>query len=316
MTSAKKSIFKRIGIIIIAAFLLFSAMSMVITKLVYDAIFVRYDGEVDIVSPALLTMVETRQEVSYLSGDNRLAGYLYTASSDAPQDTLVVIAPGFHAGGDDYLWQIHSLLAYGWAVFAFDPTGSYGSQGDSAVGFAQELCDLDATLAYIEQNDRFGYADIALLGHSRGGYAACCAVGYDYDIAAVVSVSGINSAMEGVMSASVEQVGPVAYGNYPFLWLYQAMLFGSETLNKQACEEISAADVPVLIVHGSDDQEVPAERYSILSHREKITNDKVEYLICSTPEQNGHTSVLFDSDGTANDDLMAAINAFLLESIG
>ena len=315
MISVKKSTLKRVLIIIITALIAFSAVSMIATKIIYDSIFVRYDGEPIPAAAPLTDMVNSREKQEYYSGNNRLSGYLYRSHGDNATGTLIVLAPGFHAGADDYLWQIKSLLDYGWSVFAFDATGSCDSEGDSYVGFPQVLWDMEATLDYIEENDRFGYDEIALMGHSRGGYAVCCALGSEYDISAVVTVSGVNSAMEGVIGSATEYVGPLAYGNYGFLWLYQAMLFGPETLNKNADEEISNSDVPVLVIHGAMDEDVPIDRYSIISHADEIESDRVEYVICSEPDQDGHTDLLFDEDGTANRELMAQINDFLIRSI-
>lgn len=315
MLSAKKSRLKKVLITIIIALIAFSAISMTATKIIYDTIFARCDGEYAKIPAQLEQMVNSRKESEYLSGENLLAGYFYACQNESKKDTLVVIAPGFNSGADSYLWQIKSLLDYGWSVFAFDTTGSFESGGDSAVGFSQELCDMKATLDYIEENNRFGYKDIALLGHSRGGYAVCCALGYEYDISAVISISGVNSAMEGIISTSVNYVGYFAYGNYGFLWLYQTMLFGADVVNMSASEEISQSDTPVLIVHGSEDELFPDDKYSIISHRDEITSSQVEYLICSTDGQNGHTSLLFDTDGTANKQLMSEINDFLVRSI-
>lgn len=311
MVSVKKSNFKRVLTIILIVLLLFSTVSLAVTKIVYDRIFVRYDCGVTAYPTELSGMLSTRREMRFPSGDHMLAGYLYASTAKNPHDTLVVVAPGFKACADSYLWQIKSLLDYGWSVFAFNATGCCTSAGDSAVGFPQEIRDVEATLQYVEKNDRFGYHTIALLGHSLGGYAVCCSLDSEHDVAAVISISGINSAMEGVIGPSVEHVGPLAYGNYGFLWTYQAMLFGPQTLNLDAAKEISESDVPVLIVHGENDSQVPLDRYSIISHKEEITSKNVEYMVCSDPKSSGHTDLLFNAEGTANEDLMERINRFL-----
>lgn len=315
MASAKKSTFKRVLIIILAVLMTHCAVSMVVTKVVYDSIFGRYDPQPQTLSWELETLVAQRQELYYDGGGVTLAGYLYRCTADDPRDTLIVLAPGFHAGGDDYLWQIRSLLAKGWSVFTFDPSGSCQSEGDSYQGFPQEVLDLDATLNYIESNQRFGYESIALMGHSRGGYAVSCVLGYDHDIAAVVSVSGVNSAMEGIMGYSTDYVGPLAYGNYGFLWAYQAMLFGAETVDLQAHEEISQSSVPVLVVHGANDRDFPPEENSIYAHRDEITREGVEYLLLDKEGQSGHTDLLFDGQSGANEVLMSQISQFLEKSI-
>lgn len=320
----KRKVWKIIIIILLLIIIAFFAM----TKIIYDACFRRYDIETIEVPAELCDMVAGRQGVTFFSGGNELQGYLYSGNpQQAPEgqteDTrkkhadeayareetgLVVIAPGYHSGTDNYLWQIQSFLEYGWDVFIFDTTGSCESEGKSSVGFSQELWDLDAALDYVETN--YDYDHLFLFGHSRGGYAVCGILGSDHDITAVVSVSGINSAMEGIMEPAARYAGPVAYSNYPLLWLYQVALFDEETVEVQANEEISNSQIPALIVQGNADDIVPMEESSIYSHRDEITSEYVEYYVCDIPGQNGHTNLLFDEDGTANDVLMQEINEF------
>ena len=93
------------------------------------------------------------------------------------------------------------------------------------------------------------------------------------------------------------------------------MLFGSETVNLEAAEEISASDAPVLLIHGENDSVVPVEKYSIVSHKEEITNEKTEYILCRDPAASEHTDLLFDTDGTANNVLIGRIHEFLERSL-
>ena len=288
-------------------------VSFVATKLIYDRIFVRYDSPSVAVPAALTETVDARTTVTYHVQGHTLTGYLYRPDGQA-REALIVVAPGFHACADDYLWQIAELLDKGWAVFAFDSTGHGHSKGESCVGFSQELVDLEATLSFLRDRSGFGFEKLVLFGHSRGAYAACCAAAQD-NVAAVISVSGIHSAMEGIMSPAVEAVGPIAYGNYPFLWAYQTVLFGGDIANREAASVLSACDVPTLLVHGYADDRVPLDSYSIVSHMEEIDNPYVQVMLCDREGQDGHTNLLFDADGTANDALMERIHCFLEENV-
>ena len=309
MVSVKKFNRKRILITIATVILAFFVVSMTATKLVYDMVFARYDTPADI--PAELSeMVQQRQVCRFPSGENLLAGYYYDTNA-AEAYGLVVLAPGFHAGGDDYLPLIRSLTEYGWSVFTFDSTGTLQSEGKNQIGFAQAVPDLASALNYVEKNEKFGYNELVLMGHSRGAYAACCVLTQTQDVAAVVSVSGVNSAMEAIMELSVKSVGPISYGNYGFLWLYQTMLFGADTVNLQASQAIAREDTPVLVVHGTQDETFPAESGAIAAYQGEIASPNVEYLLCD----GGHTDILYDEDGTANDALMAQIHDFLIRSI-
>ena len=309
MISVKKSHYKRISIIIITVLFSFCALSLVMTKIIYDGIFSRYDVSVNI-PDALQATVQERRTCQFPSGDNLLTGYYYSAPKANEANGLVVLIPGFHAGGDNYLWQIRELMDWGWSIFTFDPTGTLRSQGESQIGFCQSVLDLEAALKYLNENRRFGHSKLILMGHSRGAYAACCALAQEQDIDAVVSISGVNSAMEAIMQMSVRAVGPTAYGNYGFLWLYQASLFGSDILSREAAQAISQSTVPVLVVHGTQDEQIPTDTGSIISYKSQITSAQVEYHLCEA----GHTDLLYDADGTANDGLIRLIHEVLLRS--
>ena len=310
MVSVKKCNYKRILTIIITAIFAFSVVSLAVTKLIYDRVFTRYDTYAQ-VPEELNYLVENRTMCQFPSGENLLTGYYYGTEDPENSFGLILLTPGFSAGGDDYLWQIQSLLQYGWGVFTFDTTGTLRSEGDSQIGFSQVIPDLEAALKYVENQGRFGYNELVLMGHSRGGYAACCALAKVHDVAAVVSVSGVNSAMEAVMQMSANVAGPVSYGNYGFLWLYQAVLFGTDLFDMQASDVLNQRDVPVLVIHGTRDDRIPVDSGAIAAYQEEIKGTHVEYLFCDA----GHTDILYDTTGRANAELMAQIHNFLLHSI-
>lgn len=303
---------KKVLISIIITVLLLFILPFFATKWIYDGVFARYDcGRHSTATDASLPC----QAFRYPSGNNMLSGYWFACEDDNNKNTLIVLVPGHHACTDTYRWQIHELLAYGWSVFSFDATGSCSSDGASSVGFPQTIHDLNATLDYLASRNNLNYEHVVLLGHSRGGYAACCSLAYGHDVSAVVSVSGINSAMDGAIGAASQYVGDFAYGNYGFLWLYQALLFGKETVNLRADQVLSDADTPVLLIHGAEDTVVPMDRYSIVSHRDDIENENAEYLVCQSPDNAGHTDLLFDKDGTAEDNIILAIDRFLTKHL-
>ena len=121
--------------------------------------------------------------------------------------------------------------------------------------------------------------------------------------------------MDAIIEPATRYVGSLAYGNYPMLWFYQAILFGTDVLNVEAVHAINQADVPVLIVHGSTDDTVSVDKTAIIAHRDEIKSEKVEYYLCDQPGQSGHTDLLFDRDGTENDVLMTKIHEFYQRSI-
>ena len=290
--------------IIIAVFLLLLSNAFA-TKIIYDAIFVRYDPPAESIKTQPKELADMYTEHTFPSGENLLYGRLYSSGGDS----LVVIAPGFRSSGEDYLWQIKSFLDFGRDVFIFDTTGSCHSEGESAVGFSQELFDLLSALDFIESQS-YSYDDIFLFGHSRGGWAVCCALSQRDNISAAASVNGINSAMECVIAPVAGKIGPIAYTNYPFLWMYQSLIFDADTINLEASEQINSSDVPVLVVQAENDKTVPAKSFSIMAHKDEIESERAEFLMCDPQCENGHTALLFSEDGKANEPLMEIINDF------
>ncbi len=305
VSSVKKSFLKVLRNIVITL-LIVVISTFAVTKIVYDSVFKRYDCTLNHYS--MLEM--DSDEVKFSSGKNTLCGKIYGDAGEI----LVVLIPGFRACTDDYLPQIKSFVESGFGVFAFDPTGSGKSGGDNSVGFSQVVCDLEAALNNIRKNDNYGFRHIVLFGHSRGGYAACCSVKESVGVSAVVSVAGINSAMEGIIAPVADKVGVLAYSNYPALWAYQSMLFGADTVRLDAAQIISGSAVPVLIVHGKNDRQVPYDEYSVISHRNEITAKNTEYIVCDTLGKDGHTDLLFDGEN-ANEQLMESIKDFYLRSV-
>ena len=306
-TKTKKTL--RIIAIVLLVYLL---SQVVMTKIIYDAVFPRYDFTPEKLDVALQAMGDERELVSFYSGEYELQGYYYTAS-ELQADSVVVIVPGLNAGADEYLNQIAYFVSDGFDVFAFDSTGTCGSEGKSEIGFSQEVYDLDAALAYIGQS--YDYEDVFLFGHSRGGYSACAMLDGEHNLSAVASVSGLNSAMEAVMGLSGNYVGKLAYANYPLLWLYQCILFDVETVQISAEECINSDNTPVLIVQGTQDDIAPMDAYSIYAHKDGITSGQVEYYLCDKEGQNGHTDLMYDeADGSVNTELMEEICQFYHEN--
>ena len=276
------------------------------TKIVYDGIFGRCDDPDRKIDEAQAHLLDERELISFSCGENVLCGYYYNQNES---DSLILVAPGFHSGADDYLVQIEAFLDMGYDVFAFDPTGTDASGGKNSVGFSQEVLDLEAALDCM---GIYGYERVCLFGHSRGGYAACLVSERRSDIDAVIAVSGINSAMEAIMHYPAKYAGFLAYGNYPLLWLYQSeFLFDSELVDASCAEAISQSGVPTLIVQGSADSVAPVDCCSIYAYRGKITSDVVEYYYCEKDGQNEHTNLMFEENGQMNSDLMKTIQSFM-----
>lgn len=291
----KKTI-KKICIIGISIFLLFSIISIVIVKKVYDKNFTRVDRPDYTVYGGIIDYKEIatnypRENVSFYSGDNLLAGYIYGSDNDKG---LIVLAHGLGEGADSYLSQIMYFLDNGYRLFSFDCTGVYDSEGSSMVGFSQAVLDLDAALKYIENNEELNDLSIFLFGHSWGGYAVTNVLNYDHNISAVVSVAGVNSAKDFIVNQMKEIMGWFGNLERPYLYLYQKYLFKDE-IKFSAVTGINKSDIPVLIIHGENDDTTLYNRDSITCHKDEITNQYVEYITTSGIH-GGHKNLFKSKD--------------------
>ena len=266
------------------------------TALVYDHVFKRFDKTVEVTEE----VGSSREKHVFASGENELVGYLYPGG-----DRLIVIASGFRAVQEDYLPVVQALNERGLSVFTFDPTGVGQSGGEDQRGFPQEITDLEACLDYIDENERFGCTSLYLLGHSRGGTAACVLA----DRADMVIAAGAYaSVMDGVLQPPYSCVGGLAYLNYPNLWIWQAIRFGPELTGASAIDGLkSCLDTDILIIQGTLDEKAPKDRFSLYSRRGDIGRNssvrisKVEY---------GHVDMLYSEDG-ANEEVMNIIIDFI-----
>lgn len=230
-----------------------------------------------------------RQEVSFLSGENTLKGYIYGGDNDRG---VIVFAHGIGSGHESYLKLLTRLVDCGWCIFAYDATGSGYSEGDGTVGLAQSVIDLDHALDFVESDPELGKMDTYVLGHSWGGYASAAVLNYDHDIKGCVTMSGYNTPYEQLKDSCDDMFGKPSFLLYPFIWTYNKMKFGKDS-SWSAVDGINKSDASVLIIHGNDDQVIYFDKAAIISHKDEITNPNVEYKIFTDEGRNGHSSYFY-----------------------
>ena len=274
--------------------LVYGIVSMVIVAVVYGGQFPRYDRPDMSVSVGLryedLEEDYPRELLSFMSGDNLLQGYVYGVGQDRG---LVVLAHGIGGGADSYLSQISYFVDQGWCVFAYDASGSFDSEGKSTKGFPQGLLDLRAALDFIGGEESLSSLPVLLFGHSWGGYAVANVLHFGYDVVGVVSVSGADSSLEMITEQGRRMMGGFIDFQVPFLGFYEWLLFGN-VASLKGSEAIFGSDVPVLVIHGRDDEFVSYDGVSIFSKVEGSSEGNVRSLLLSEPGRSGHSD-LFDS---------------------
>lgn len=284
------------GIVLAVAALIFVIMFFVVKKII-DGIFKRVNR------PHFSSLVQFKdvkkeypQElIQFPSGDHMLQGYLLGAENTKG---LVVVVHGLGGGAEGYLTPMMYLVNQGYQVFAYDNTGYHLSEGKNSVGLPQAVDDLDAALSFIEGEKRFAGLPVYLFGHSWGGYSVCAVLNFNHKVKAVVSVSGFNDPKKMIVEWAKRIAGKWAYVAIPFMRIHQRLVFGKK-LDITAVDGINKADVPVLLVHGSEDPTVRLDGAATFSCKEEIVNPKVQYLLWEQEGQNGHLDVLYKAGAKA-----------------
>ncbi len=290
----KCRILRRILTVILCAALVFASI-MLTVAFVCSAIFARADGQNMYRQYSDANSIDhPRTQVSFSSGKNTLQGYLYEV--EEPQG-LVITVHGMHGDSDSHLSEAFYFVDSGFSVFSFDGTGTGDSTGRTVVGLQQMVPDLTAAIKYISAEPRLSELPILLYGHSMGGYAAAVAAASSDNVAAVVSIAGFDSPMEVMLNSGKRMCGDVAIIGYPFLYLYNKMVFGSD-VNRSAVDAINRSDAAFLIVYGADDRVIHEEE-SIYGNRDGIVNPDVSYCYVEDELRSGHNGAWLTSEAVA-----------------
>lgn len=232
-----------------------------------------------------------RKNVSFKSGDNLLQGYIYGCDNNKG---LIVFSHGIGGGHEGYIGEIIWLVNNGWRVFAYDATGSCTSEGEGTNGLPQSALDLDCALNYIENDKELSELPKFLMGHSWGGYAVTAVLNFDHDVKASASISGYAYPMDMIMEFADGMMGSSSKAMYPFIWLDCYMNFGKYT-NMSAIDGINKSDIPVLVIHGTEDTMIGYNRSSIISKKSEITNPNVRYYPIDG-KYCGHSNILHSDE--------------------
>jgi alpha-beta hydrolase superfamily lysophospholipase len=293
----KRSVLKTILIILLLVLLASFITGYIITASQMKKFFPRYEK----IAPEFNAGYQydhyeaeyPRQEVSFRSGDNVLKGYIYGLNNDKG---VIVFAHGLGGAHDDrYLPLITALVDRGWRIFAYDATGSGTSEGKGTIGLAQSDIDLDRALNYVENNSVFANMPIFVMGHSWGGYASAAVLNFDHKVKASVSMSGYNSPMSMLCEQVDEMYGDKSFLVYPFLWTYNKIHAGRYA-SLTAVDGINKSNIPVLIIHGDNDEVIKYYGSSIISQQGRIKNRNAEYYTFETEGKDSHNGYFCTSD--------------------
>ncbi len=231
-----------------------------------------------------------RDEYEFKSGKNTLKAYMYKGTKE---DDLIVYVHGMCPGHQGYLSDIMSLVDRGYNIFTYDFTATGNSDGKHYSGIDHQLFDLRCAMAYLENNNYFGYKNIYLYGHSMGGYAVAA---YDNDaIKAKVSISGFDNPIHELLAA-LGVKNKLIKAFISFMVRFKYFMNRGFKYNLKAHKMLKNTNTYTLVIHGANDKLVPYDNISICSKKDLINNDKVEYLKMEEELHSEHNTVIASTD--------------------
>ena len=192
------------------------------------------------------------------SGGHTLRGYVYQYENPI-SNRLVVFDHGFGGGHRAYMKEIEMLCKHGYTVLSYDHTGCMESEGKSPNGMSQSLCDLNDCISAIKSDERFKGFDIAVMGHSWGGFSTLNISAIHPDISHVVVLSGfvaveelVNSFFGGVMKGYRKVIMKLERESNPYFVSFNAV------------ESLKKSNTKALLIYSDNDPMVKREHYDIL----------------------------------------------------
>lgn len=204
-----------------------------------------------------------------------LRGAVYTCRDTKPT-ALVIFAHGMGGGHLSYTTDIRTIAKAGFAVLAYDNTGTMASDGKALGSFYQAVKDLRAALEFAGRDERLSSYKIVLAGHSWGGYTVCQALAFAEErVKGVVAFSPPES-IPGIMCDSMRQMLGIPMGwMRPAVWIASVIQGGWRSRRRCSSVLLKTGSVPIMILHGDADTSVSLNNSplscSAVTEKENIT---------------------------------------------
>ena len=249
-------------------------------KMYRNTLFVRHDddGTLFYFSAADFPGLKKEPYSFTAKAGHRLNGYFYSYDN-AIEDRIVVFDHGMGAGHRAYLKEIEMLARHGYLVYSYDHTGCTESEGESIMGFAGSLADLDSCISSIKAD--FPGKAISVVGHSWGGFSTLNIAAYHPDVKHVV-------AMAGFVSVKSMQKQVVPFILRPFIGcLYKLEeKTNPDYVSASAIDALSGTEAHALVIHSTDDKTVSFKRHFERLRRVLADRPNVRFLELSGKDHN------------------------------
>jgi dipeptidyl aminopeptidase/acylaminoacyl peptidase len=216
------------------------------------------------------------ERLTYMSDGLEVVCFLYRPNQiTGPQPTIVFNRGGYirNHSAAEYLTTFHRFAADGYTVLAPMYRGSEGAEGLDEMGGA-DLNDLMRVAALADELRATDSRRLFLLGESRGGMMVLQAIreGFPAFAAAIV---GSPTDFFDLLGTYPERYGGMADQLWPEWRVRPDEILG----RRSAVEWAERIDIPLLIMHGGNDQSMPVTQSLALAARLQDAGKKYELHI-------------------------------------
>ncbi len=179
-----------------------------------------------------------------------LRGAIYAKAGLRMPKGLIVFSHGMGGGHLSYMTEINTFAEDGFAVLAYDNTGTFSSDGTKIIGFSQGPEDLKAALKFVKKHPTLKNMKIILAGHSWGGYSVCRAIGDSHiKVDGVVAFGAPNSGYQVIGAALGDKLRFLT----PVFKLFFLIFEGKSAMVPCNDSIAKAEPTPVLLLQGEED---------------------------------------------------------------
>ncbi len=196
-------------------------------------------------------------EVLTITTSDNLKLYGELAIPENPK-AIVIIAPGWDMTHNSMIVITEYLYENGYGSLNLDLRTRGNSEGEMKGGAYSEVLDIKAGVNHLISNEQTKNIPIATLGVSLGGSTVLNTK--DENISSIVSIGAYTDFMDMVLLD--ESINEMPYGEkiIPFyINLYLGFNLGFKNLNSPLETAVSMKDMPILVVHGINDEQISYE---------------------------------------------------------
>jgi uncharacterized protein len=219
---------------------------------------------VESATPAALGLPYVETRIPSANGKSLFAWFI--AAPESGNAPVLVVLHGWGGNAETMLALAPHLHRAGHALLFFDARCHGRSDGDSFSSLPRFAEDLEHALVWLMQRPGVDVTRVGLIGHSVGAAAALLAASRRDDVAAVISIAAFvhpESIMRQLLKGWRVPFVPLGW----YILKYVQHVIGHSFDAIAPLNTIARVRCPVLLIHGTADETVPASDAQILHAR-------------------------------------------------